>query len=49
MTLELAKEKGVVVDEEGFKEKIKKHQEMSREGSKEKFKNNYPDTSSFLV
>ena len=38
LTEELAKEKGISVDTEGFKEKFKAHQELSRAGSKEKFK-----------
>jgi alanyl-tRNA synthetase len=38
MTLELAKEKGVVVNLEEFNEKMKKHQELSRVGSDKKFK-----------
>jgi alanyl-tRNA synthetase len=37
MTVELAKEKGYLVDEEGFKREFKKHQELSRESSKKKF------------
>ena len=38
LTVELAKEKGLNVDEEGFKEKFKEHQEKSRAGSEQKFK-----------
>jgi len=38
MTVELAEEKGLKVDEEGFKEAEKKHQELSRAGSAQKFK-----------
>jgi alanyl-tRNA synthetase len=38
LTMELAKEKGLSVDEEGFKEKFKHHQEISRMGSEQKFK-----------
>ena len=38
LTEELAKEKNINVDIEGFKEKFKHHQELSRQGSKEKFK-----------
>jgi alanyl-tRNA synthetase len=38
MTVELAEEKWLKVDEEGFKEAEKKHQELSRAGSAEKFK-----------
>ena len=38
LTVELASEKGITVDEEGFKEKFKEHQEKSRAGSEAKFK-----------
>ncbi|MDO4963569.1 MAG: alanine--tRNA ligase [bacterium] len=38
LTLELANEKGLDVDIEGFKEKFKKHQELSRTASQGKFK-----------
>jgi len=38
MTVELAEERGLKVDEEGFKEAEKKHQELSRAGSAQKFK-----------
>ena len=38
LTTELANELGLTVDVEGFKEKFKAHQELSRAGSKEKFK-----------
>ena len=38
LTVELANEKGIKVDEEGFKEKFKEHQEKSRAGSEQKFK-----------
>ena len=38
LTVELAEEKGIKVDEEGFKEKFKEHQEKSRAGSTAKFK-----------
>ncbi len=45
MTVELAKEKGIKVDEEGFYEEYKKHQELSRKGSEKKFKGGLADTS----
>jgi alanyl-tRNA synthetase len=35
---ELAKEKGIKVDEKGFDEEFKKHQDLSRSGSEQKFK-----------
>ena len=38
LTEELANERGIKVDTEGFKEKFKAHQELSRAGSSEKFK-----------
>ncbi|MDD3187309.1 MAG: alanine--tRNA ligase [Bacilli bacterium] len=38
LTVELASEKGIIVDTEGFKEKFKAHQELSRAGSTGKFK-----------
>lgn len=38
LTVELAKEKNIKVDEEGFKERFKKHQELSRTGASQKFK-----------
>ncbi|XOB46237.1 MAG: alanine--tRNA ligase [Candidatus Nealsonbacteria bacterium] len=37
LTEELAKEKGIKVDKEGFKEEFKKHQEISRAGVEKKF------------
>lgn len=38
LTIELASEKGISVDAEGFAEKFKAHQELSRAGSTAKFK-----------
>jgi alanyl-tRNA synthetase len=38
MTVELAKEKGLMVDEAGFQEEFKKHQEISKAGAEQKFK-----------
>ena len=38
LTVELAEEKGLKVDVEGFKEKFKQHQELSRTASQGKFK-----------
>lgn len=38
ITKELAKEKGVEIDENKFNEEFKKHQELSRAGSEQKFK-----------
>jgi alanyl-tRNA synthetase len=45
MTVELAKEKGMEVDFESFKREFKKHQDLSRLGSEEKFKGGLKDTS----
>ncbi|MES3004712.1 MAG: alanine--tRNA ligase [Patescibacteria group bacterium] len=38
LTKELAAEKGIVLNEELFKEEFKKHQELSRAGAEQKFK-----------
>jgi alanyl-tRNA synthetase len=38
MTKELGNEKGISVDEKGFAEEFKKHQELSRDGAEKKFK-----------
>lgn len=38
LTVELAEEQGITVDEEGFEQKFKEHQEKSRAGSEQKFK-----------
>lgn len=43
MTKELAREKGVKVDEEGFKGEMRKHQELSRTASAGKFKSGLAD------
>ena len=45
MTCELAKEKGIKVDEEGFYEELKKHQDLSRTASAGKFKGGLADHS----
>ncbi len=45
MTTELAKERGIDVDAEGFKAEMKKHQQLSRAGSEQKFKGGLADTS----
>lgn len=45
MTTELAKERGIDVDVEGFKVEMKKHSELSRSGSEQKFKGGLADTS----
>jgi alanyl-tRNA synthetase len=38
LTVEMAREKGFIVDEEGFNSHFKKHQDISRAGSEKKFK-----------
>jgi alanyl-tRNA synthetase len=45
MTLELAHERGIDVDEEGFAAAMKKHRELSRTGSEQKFKGGLADQS----
>ena len=44
LTEELAKEKGLKVDIEGFKQKFAEHQEKSREGATQKFKGGLAST-----
>lgn len=46
---ELAKEKGITLDEKGFEEEFKKHQELSRQGAEQKFKGGLGDTSEMSV
>jgi alanyl-tRNA synthetase len=45
MTVELANERGMRVDSEGFKKEMEQHQELSRAGSLQKFKGGLADTS----
>lgn len=45
MTEELAKEKGITVDVEGFNQEFMKHQELSRAGAEKKFKGGLSDSS----
>ena len=45
MTLEIAKEKNIKVDEKGFKEALKEHQELSRTATAGKFKSGLADSS----
>ena len=49
LTCELANEKNIVVDVEGFKEKFKKHQELSRTASQGKFKGGLAGNSSNIT
>mgnify|MGYP000392130204 CR=1 FL=1 len=43
------KEKGIKVDEKGFEEELKKHQELSRAGAEKKFKGGLADTKEETV
>lgn len=42
---EIVKERGLIVDEQGFRAEMKKHQDLSRAGSMQKFKGGLADTS----
>lgn len=42
---EMAKEKGLTVDKEGFKKKMQEHKELSRKGAEQKFKGGLADHS----
>lgn len=42
---ELAEEKGIEIDEKGFEEEFKKHQQISRIGAEKKFKGGLADTT----
>jgi len=45
ITKELAEESGILVDEKGFQEEFKKHQQLSRSGAEKKFKGGLADTT----
>jgi alanyl-tRNA synthetase len=49
LTEELAREAGVTVDMDGFHKEMKKHQELSRAGSEQKFKGGLADTEEKTV
>ncbi|MCX6719342.1 MAG: alanine--tRNA ligase [Candidatus Taylorbacteria bacterium] len=49
LTLELAKEKGIVIDVNDFNKKFKKHQELSRAGAEQKFKGGLADSNNEMV
>ncbi|PKL72320.1 alanine--tRNA ligase [Candidatus Kuenenbacteria bacterium HGW-Kuenenbacteria-1] len=49
MTIELAKEKGIKIDEKDFNEKMRKHQEISKAGSEQKFKGGLAGTSEMEI
>ncbi|EKD75985.1 MAG: alanyl-tRNA synthetase AlaRS, partial [uncultured bacterium] len=45
ITKELAKEKGIIIDEDGFNDFYKQHQDLSRAGAQKKFKGGLADAS----
>ena len=45
LTREIAKEKGIEINEKGFEQELKKHQELSKTASAGKFKSGLADTS----
>ena len=49
MTLEMATDRGIDVDEESFRTHMKKHQELSRAGAEHKFKGGLADTAEATV
>ena len=49
LTVELSSELGIVVDVDGFKEKFKKHQELSRTASSGKFKGGLQSTGEMEI
>ena len=49
MIKEIAKEKGIAVDEKGFEERLNMHKELSRKGAEQKFKGGLADTGEMSV
>lgn len=49
LTKELAKEKGIEINEEDFKQKFEEHQALSRAGAEQKFKGGLADNSEMSV
>jgi alanyl-tRNA synthetase len=49
MTIELAKEKNIKLDISSIKEEFKKHQEISKKGSEQKFKGGLSDNSDMTI
>ena len=45
ITMEMAKEKGLTVDEAGFNDRFKKHQELSQAGAEQRFKGGLADNT----
>ena len=49
MTLELAKERGISVDEAGFKKEMEKHKDISRAGASQRFRGGLADTADATI
>jgi alanyl-tRNA synthetase len=49
ITEELVKEKGLTLDVDGFRQKLKEHQDLSRQGSEKKFKGGLADHSDMSI
>jgi alanyl-tRNA synthetase len=49
LTVEIAKERGMTVDMEGFKRLMEEHRELSRKGAEQKFKGGLADSSEKVV
>jgi len=49
MTMELARERGITIDEDGFKKLMKEHQDLSRAGAAQKFAGGLADHSEATV
>ena len=49
LTEEIARENNITIDTNGFYEEMKKHQDLSREGSEQKFKGGLADTSEMSI
>ncbi len=49
VTAEIAKERGISIDEKEYKTELIKHQDLSRQGSEQKFKGGLADTSEMSV
>lgn len=49
LTEEIAHERGIIVDRDGFYAEMKKHQDLSRSGAEQKFKGGLADTSDMSV
>ncbi|HEY4514356.1 MAG TPA: alanine--tRNA ligase-related protein [Candidatus Paceibacterota bacterium] len=49
MTMELAKERGISVDEAGFKKEMEKHKDISRAGASHRFRGGLADTADATI